>query len=88
MLALRCEEFASQLTAYIGILNPARRPQSRKGRLAADALRQRRDGVKEGGSVKSQELILCKYKICVVSMKIIIGRCYVNFFTGLLCAEN
>jgi len=28
-------------------LNPARRPQSRKGRLAADALRQRRDGVKE-----------------------------------------
>jgi len=28
-------------------MNPARRPQSRKGRLAADALRQRRDGVKE-----------------------------------------
>ena len=28
-------------------LNPAHRPQSRKGRLAADALRQRRDGVKE-----------------------------------------
>jgi hypothetical protein len=28
-------------------LNPARRPQSRKGRLAADALGQRRDGVKE-----------------------------------------
>ncbi len=26
-------------------LNPARRPQSRKGRLAADALRQRREGV-------------------------------------------
>ncbi len=73
MLALRCEELAFQLTAYIGILNPAR---------------QRRDGVKEGGSVKSQELILCNYKICVVSMKIIIGRCYVNFFTGLLCAEN
>jgi hypothetical protein len=47
MLVLRSEEFAFQLTAYIGILNPARR---------------RRDGVKEGGSVKSQELILCKYK--------------------------
>ena len=73
MLALRSEEFASQLTAYIGILNPARR---------------RRDGVKEGGSVKSQELILYKYKIGVVSMKIVIGRCYVNFFTGLLCAED
>jgi len=28
-------------------LNPARRPQSRKGRLAADALRQKRDVVKE-----------------------------------------
>jgi hypothetical protein len=28
-------------------LNPAHRSQSRKGRLAADALRQRRDGVKE-----------------------------------------
>ena len=27
-------------------VSPARRPQSRKGRLAADALRQRRDGVK------------------------------------------
>ncbi len=66
MLVLRSEEFAFQLTAYIGILNLARR---------------RRDGVKEGGSVKSQELILCKYKICVVSMKIVIGRCYVNFFT-------
>jgi len=26
-------------------MNPARRPQSRKGRLAADALRQRRDGM-------------------------------------------
>ena len=26
-------------------LNPARRPQSRKGRLSADALRQRRNGV-------------------------------------------
>ncbi|MFZ2148038.1 MAG: hypothetical protein WAV28_12525 [Sedimentisphaerales bacterium] len=29
-------------------LNPTRRPQSRKGRLAADALRQRRVGVKDG----------------------------------------
>jgi hypothetical protein len=48
MLALRSEEFAFQLTAYIGILNPTCR---------------RRDVVKEGGSVKSQELILCKYKI-------------------------
>jgi len=47
MLALRSEEFAFQLAACIGFLNPARRPQSRKGRLAADALRQRRDGVKE-----------------------------------------
>jgi hypothetical protein len=64
MLTLRCEEFAFQLTACIGILNPARR---------------RRDGVKEGGSIKSQECILCKYKIGVVSMKIVIGRCYVNF---------
>jgi hypothetical protein len=27
-------------------VKPARRPRSRKGRLAADALRQRRDGVK------------------------------------------
>ena len=27
-----------------------------------DALRQRRDGVMEGGSAKSQEFILCKYK--------------------------
>jgi hypothetical protein len=58
MLALRSEEFAFQLAACIGFLNPARRPQSRKGRLAADALRQRRDGVKEGGSIKSQERIL------------------------------
>jgi len=73
MLALRSEEFAFQLTACIGFLNPARR---------------RRKGVKEGGIVKSQELILCKYKIDVVSNKIVIGRCYVNFFTGLLCAEN
>ncbi len=38
--------FTIQLTTYI-YLNHARRPQSRKGRLAADALRQRRDGVKE-----------------------------------------
>jgi len=37
--------FALQLTIYINFLNPARRPQFRKGRLAADALRQRRDGV-------------------------------------------
>ena len=88
MLTLRCEEYAFQLTACIGILNPARRPQSRKGRLAAEALRQRRDGVKEGGSAKSQECILCKYKIGVVNMKIVIGRCYVNFFTGILCVEN
>jgi len=59
MLALRSEEFAFQLAACIGFLNPAR------------------------------ELILCKYKIGVVSMKIVIGRCYVKFFTGLLfCAEN
>ena len=50
MLALRCEEYAFQLTAYIGVLNPARRPQ--------DALRQRRDGVKERGSIKSQERTL------------------------------
>jgi hypothetical protein len=35
------------LTNYIYFVNPARRPQSRKGRLAADALRRRRDGVKE-----------------------------------------
>ncbi len=46
MLALRSEEFASQLTAYIGIFHPAHLM----------------DGVKEGGSVKSQKLILCKYK--------------------------
>jgi hypothetical protein len=39
--------FTFQLTTYIYFLNPARRPQSRKGRLAADALRQRWDGVKE-----------------------------------------
>jgi len=32
---------------YFNLSNPARRPQSRKGRLAADALRQRRDGVKD-----------------------------------------
>ena len=50
MLMLRCEEFAFQLTACIGFLNPARRPQ--------DALRQRRDGVKEGAGVKTQERIL------------------------------
>ena len=73
MLALRCEELVFQLTAYIGILPVSAWPSH--------------DG-KEGGNVKSQELILCKYKICVVSMKIVIGHCYVNFFTGLLCAEN
>jgi hypothetical protein len=39
--------FAFQLTININFMNPARRPQSRKGRLAADALRQKRDGVKE-----------------------------------------
>ena len=45
---LRSEDiFAFQLTIYIYFMNPARRPQSQKGRLAADALRQRRDGVKE-----------------------------------------
>jgi len=49
---LDSEEFAFQLTAYIGIFNLARRPQSPKGPLAADALRQRREGVKEGGKVK------------------------------------
>ncbi len=43
--ALRIRYFAFQLTTYIYFLNPARRPQSRKGRLAADALRQRRDGM-------------------------------------------
>ncbi len=32
---------------YFNLLKPAHRPQSRKGRLAADALRQKRDGVKE-----------------------------------------
>lgn len=74
MFALRSEEFASQLIAYIGILPVSAWPNH--------------DG-KEGGSVKSQELILCKYKICVVSMKIVIVSCYVKFFTGLLlCAEN
>ncbi len=31
----------------LNFLDTARRPQSRKGRLAADALRQRRDGVKD-----------------------------------------
>lgn len=51
--------------------------------------------LREGGSIKSQERILCKYKIGVVSMKIIIGRCYVKFlkdyyvqkinFFGLFC---
>ena len=39
--------FAFQLTININFMKPARRPQSRKGRLAAAALRQRRDGVKE-----------------------------------------
>ncbi|MFZ2147864.1 MAG: hypothetical protein WAV28_11650, partial [Sedimentisphaerales bacterium] len=43
--ALRIRYFTFQLTTYIYFLNPARRPQSRKGRLAADALRQRLDGV-------------------------------------------
>jgi hypothetical protein len=52
--------FTFQLTTYIYFLNPARRPQSRKGRLAADALRQRRDGVKERGSVKSEKIVLSK----------------------------
>ncbi len=46
-LRLAAKILTFQLTTYIIFLNPARRPQSRKGRLAADALRQRRDGVKE-----------------------------------------
>ena len=47
ILCFTSENIAFQLTTYIYFLNPARHPQARKGRLAADALRQRRDGVKE-----------------------------------------
>ena len=39
--------FYISIKIYINFLNPARRPQFRKGCLAADALRQKRDGVKE-----------------------------------------
>ncbi len=52
ILCLSINVCAFLLTFYINFLNHARRPQSRKGRLAADAylghrLRQRRDDVKE-----------------------------------------
>jgi len=40
-------------------MNPARRPQSRKGRLAADALRQRRGGVKEYYYVEEKNVFNC-----------------------------
>ncbi len=47
LCAWQVKILTSQLTIYFYFFNPARRPQARKGRLAADALRQRRDGVKE-----------------------------------------